>query len=705
MLKDLQESQAADHDGRERAREADHFVNKKDGQWEPQIISMLNQRPRYTFDKCNAVIDDIMGEMNSMDFASKVSPAGGAASKDTSKHYDGIVRNIENISSARYIYQAAAKAMVTTGIGGWRIVTGFRDSDSFQQDLMLKYVSNFIDRVWFDPGAEMPDMSDAGFGFMLTSMAKKDYDRDFPKGSGSSVGRDMTNNVYSYKKPDEVVIGEYLYQKSATKELALMSNNAIIEVNDDFAQIRDELAASGVTVENTRKRDVKTVYQRLFDGSDWLGSEKKTVFEFVPLVPVFGNFEISEDKVIYWGVVEKIMDPQRVLNYAESRKIEEGALAPRDKLMMTRRQASKDLSTLRTMNTNADPVQTYTHVDGQQPPYKIGGPQINPGLTETTQSMQNHINSTSSLPDVSQGQRAGLQSGVALEMLQNKGDNSNFKYFTAMEIAITHSCRMLIKAIPKVYDTRQEMRLLQQDGTVDTITIKERIMDEETGRIVEINDLSKGQYDVTCSSGPAFNNQQQKTTAAMMELAAIDPSILQMGADIYLNNIDAPGMDQLADRKRAQMIQQGLIPQGQMTDEEKAVVQQAQQQGAQPTAVDQALIAQAQSEAERAQANTQDIISKMNDRMSSHDLEVAKLSLKQQEFEAKSRQAQEKIAQDQQKHVLDVLKSQDEQIKTQAETLKIIKDAMGVDAMVGPQNTRAYIQQAEALTQTQQGSV
>ena len=52
-------------------------------------------------------------------------------------------------------------------------------------------------------------------------------------------------------------------------------------------------------------------------------------------------FKISENKRIYRGCIERSIDQQRVLNYALSRDIEQGALAPRDKLFMTPKQAAE----------------------------------------------------------------------------------------------------------------------------------------------------------------------------------------------------------------------------------------------------------------------------------------------------------------------------------------------------------------------------
>lgn len=682
-LKDLSEAQAADHDGRIKAREADHFVNKKDGQWEPEIYEKFNNQPRYTIDLTSGIVADICGEMNSMDFDIKVRPAGGPATTDIANHYDGLIRNIENNSGAgaKYIYRAAGKQMVTTGIGGWGVKQGYRNSESFDQDLIIYPISNFMDRVWFDPGAELQDMSDAYKGWKLTSMAVSTYERDFPDGSKVSIGHDREYTVYDYK-PDAITICQKFYKKPKTVELVRMTNGSVFIVDEKFNRVKDELKAQGVTVERSRKDTIYTVYQQIFDGADYLGEEEETVFSYIPLIPAFANFEISEDKVIYWGVVEKHMDPQRILNYAESRKISEGALSPRAKKWMTKKQAAGHENQLRTLNTNSDPVQFYNHDPDVPPPFETGGAQINPGLTETTESMKGYMQSISGRMDPAR-ERVNLQSGVALQALQNKSDVSNYEYFTSMEIAIAHTCRVIGTAIPKVYDAQREIQLDFPDGSDKTITINQRVYDEQTQQMVDLNDLSKGIYSFTCSAGPAFHNRQEETRAAFTEIAALDPSIMQIGSDIYLSNVAAPGMDQIAKRKRLQMVQAGVIPQDQLTDEEKQMLQEQAQQPQEPDPVSQAMIATAQAEQQKAQAQTADTMSKVKEREQKIKLQANKMMLDEQNRD-KDR-------------TMELLKEQNNQIKVLAETLETIKNAIGADTIVGPSNTEAYKAQSDKL--------
>ena len=136
----------------------------------------------------------------------------------------------------------------------------------------------------------------------------------------------------------------------------LMSNGAVYTIDDDFKKVKDELTLLGIEEVRTRKAYQTKVYSRFFDQTDWLEDEEETIFDRIPIIPLYGNFKIVENKTIYWGVVEKLLDPQRVLNYSLSREIEEGALAPRAKYWMTLTQAAGHEASLETLNVNSDPM-------------------------------------------------------------------------------------------------------------------------------------------------------------------------------------------------------------------------------------------------------------------------------------------------------------------------------------------------------------
>lgn len=670
VLKLLSEAQEADQDNRERVLEAQWFIEKTDGQWEPEWWNRNAGKPRYTFDMTSPIVDQIAGEIEQADFDIKIKPAGGDSTKETAQMLDGLIRNIENISNASAIYAHAARNMVATGIDGWRVVQEYVDGDSFDQDLVIKPIYNFSERVWFFPGSQTRDRSDAGGCFVLQAIPVDEYDERFPKGSKQSVSSGRTKTGY-YQKAATITIGQIYYAKTEERELALLSNGTVIDLTDDAKSILDDLKADGVTVTETRKRKKRVFYSRLFDGNDWLTDEQRTVFSYCPVIPTYGNFKVIEDKTVYRGVVQKLMDPQRVMNYSLSREIEEGALAPRAKYWMTPEQASGHEDKLKSLNTNSDPVQFY-NPDPQAPgaPQQSGGAQINPGLRTVSESMRQIMGQTAGMFAANMGDNPGLQSGVAIKQLQRKGDNGTIKYFKALEIAIAHTARVLIDAIPKVYDTARQVRLMKSDGTFEMRIVNRTVIDAQTGKPVVVDDLSRGKYDVTCSAGPSFQSKMQETVAAITEVAAFDPSVIQTGSDILFGNLDSPGMDLIAQRKRQQLLTAGIIPPAQMTEEEKAQIAAAQQQ---PKPKDPATQI-AEAEALKAQAEAS--LAQTRARIAQTEAEVAAVELAQ--AQEKLRQADEKQEDENAQKMLD---RQHETMLTEMKAIADFRKAVTIEAM------------------------
>ena len=654
----LSKCQMADQDNRERVREAHLFLDKRDGQWEPYWWNSNEDKPRYTFDQVNPIVDQVASEIEQSDYDIRVSPAGGNATKDIAVTIDGIIRNIEQMSNAKTVYAQAARNMVIGGMDGWRVVQKYVSDNTFDQDLAIEHIGNFVDRVWFDPAAENQDKSDSRYAFVLHPMAKDEYEARWPEGSGESVDDSRDGEAY-YDKAEVVIVGEFLYLESEDRDLVLMSNGQVHEVNDDFEKVVDDLAAIGVTEVKRRKRKKHYVCSRYFDAKDFLEEKKETVFSRIPVVPTYANFKIFENKTIYWGVVEKLLDPQRVMNYSVSREIEEGALAPRAKYWMTPAQASGHEAQLQTLNTNADPVQFY-NVDPETPavPQQQGGAQINPGLRTISEAMRGIIGQTAGMFAASMGDNPGLQSGVAIRQLQDRGSNGTFKYSKGVEIAVAATGRLIKDAIPMIYDTQRQVRILREDESYDMVDLNQKVIDNDTGEVVVVNDMQVGSYDVTCRAGPSFRNRQQETIEAITALAQTDPTLMQIAGDLLLQNISTPAASQIAERKRMQMISQGLIPPSQMTEEELQEMQAKQMMQAQGQAPDAAMLL-AQAEQMKAQADMMKV--QIDAQKVQNETLKIQLQAQDQQNEAVAQQAKTQV---------DVFNAQTNRIKAQVEAEK-----------------------------------
>lgn len=591
-IQELGDFQASDLDQRQQARECDRFLLDKDGQWEEQVAKTLDsqKRPRYTFDQTTPAIEFIMADIEDMDFSVNVKPHSGEATKELALLREDMIRSIENDSDATKIYRDACRRLVRRGFDAWIVKSKYRDAWSFEQDLVIEPIPNAINRVWTSNTSSKADSSDSDVAYVLTSMSPAKYKEQWPDGSGVSIADyDLGENFDEYK-PEVITVGERYFKKETTVEVVQMSNGEVLEDNDKFKSIVDDLKKENI-VEVARKKvkDFK-IYHRFFDGSGMLSKESMTVFKTLPVVTVYGNFELlgESSKITYHGLVLKEMDYQRVYNYAKSREIEEGALAPRKKLIMTKAMAKGNEKQIAAMNVSADPV-LFINPDPEHPQgvYETQGAQPNSNLNVLASDMALGIQTTGGVNNAMNGNFAGRMSEGALKAQIDRGQGSTRKWVNALVNGIRRTGEIMIEALPVVYDTKRQFALIGMDGT-ETMTMlndeKYEIEDAQTGKMIKINNLNSGKYKVFCDAGPAFANRMEAGLAALLEYAAIDPSVVQQGGDIMLKAIDAPLVDKIADRKRAQMLQAGMIPIEQMTDDEKQKAQAMAQQPKEPDA-------------------------------------------------------------------------------------------------------------------------
>lgn len=732
----VSEAQDATTDARQAVRDAKLFLNKRDGQWDPYAWQKMEGRFRGTFDMCTPIVDQISGEIEQSDFSLNVSPSGGDSSIDTAKTYDGLIRNIRNISNADAVFNDASRSNVIGGFDAVEVVQEFIDGDSFEQDLIIKKVPNAVDSVWFDVGSVKQDASDAKWCVKLIAIPLAEYKERFPEGSNLSVGDDKQNQAF-FDAADFVTVGQLYYKKQVNIELVQMSNGAVYRDDEKFQSIQDELLQQGITIEldsngeeKRRTRKSWRVHSRLFDGGEWLGDEEKTVFNDLPIIPIYGNFDVFENKVIYFGKLEKLFDQQRVLNYAMSRDIEDGALSPKKKYWGTPEQIEGFEDTIQTLNTNNDAMQLYNHVDNQPPPFMQGGVEASSGLQTTIANTQQMISASANSFNALQGNANPMQSGIAGSQQIEQGNIGSIKWFKALEVMVCQVGKVLMNAIPRVYDSTRQVRILEEDGTSSMVTLNQTVFDEQTQRNVELNDLSKGDYDVVCDFGPAFNSQQKETTQAFLDMAQIDPTFLQQGKDIMLKNLAVPGMDQMAERARVELLNAGMIPEEQWTDEERQQIAQAQAEAAQqPPQEDPMMVAaraeegKAQAELMKSQNQQQQTQVDAQIKMAGVQLEQEKIALEREKLQldaAKFERAgqakfntdlinadqnQQKIDNQAQKDQFDALfkqqQQQQQEINDAINNLKVLREAMGVDAIVGPTNTEAYKDQADIVLNKQ----
>ena len=650
---------------RSRCRESIRFIEDPNGQWEDAIINLFDGKPRFQIDKVSPIVNQIVARVTENDFGIKVEPLDDDATDDKSEIISGIVRDTEARSNAHYVYKYAATEMVKGGFSAWRVYSDYVDKRSFDQELIIENIFGAVDRVWFDPASLRQDKRDARYCFVVSSMSKDEYNKQYPDREARSVDQSMTSTYNTMTDGDIVYIGQIYYIKASERTLALFEGQS----GETFAQIADkkqqkQYEDAGFTVTNSRTVIDKTCYSRMFGPDAWLTDEEETVFSTIPIVPIYSDYAIVDNGIRYKGVIEKLMDAQRILNYTKSEEVSQVALGMRPKMPVTPKQIQGYEKQFAQLNTSNKPYFLY-NIDDKAPPPQLQTPMtVNPSLFEVSRGASDDLTAVSAQFAASMGDTASARhSGYAIDKLQQAGDLGIVRFQNALEVGICRTFELLVDAIPKVFDTPRSVRSQNEDGTVE----QKKINDNDDSMI------TRGRYDVTCEVGPSYKNRQQETIAGMMEMSKVNPLFMQVGADIFAKNVNSPGFNDISKRLRVQMMQSGQIPPDQWTEEEQQQMAQAQAQQVQQPDPNM-LIAQAEmlkGQADMVKAQNEQAKIQLQADSKGADLQIAeqKLQIELLKNQIKAQLDGEKMALEREKMAADIT-------NTESQTLKNVSDVM-----------------------------
>lgn len=504
------------------------------------------KRPCLTINKLEQRVDQVTGDqrMNRMGAIIRQTQAaeshGGLNLADI---YTGVIKNIEAISNAKGAYDTAFDHSVGHGFGYWRILTEYNDDDSFDQDIKIKRINNAM-RVYLDPSAEEVTKKDAMWGFITRMVDKEDYpnaDWDFGRGEDWQL----------WKEDDKVRIAEYFRRVKKTHILWLIDGK-VIKVKDSKTDIRDELTKDGVQPEKTREVDTYEV--------EWYELSCNNVFKespfpskFIPIIPCYGKELNVKGKTFYRGVIRNAKDPQRIYNYTRTASIEQVALAPKAPWVIEEGQLGNHKQMWENANVKNYSALIYKGKPGAPPPQRQAPPQPSAGWISESQIADQDIDAASGMYKASLGAPSNERSGKAINARKVEGDVGTYHYHDNRALSLQHSYEILVDMIPRVYDTQRIVRIKKYDQSKgqdqdQQIEINKTIVDQQTGEIVKVYDLSAGKYEVVVDVGASYTTQRQMASESMMELIQYAPQLADRILDIIARNLDWPGSDEIADR-------------------------------------------------------------------------------------------------------------------------------------------------------------
>ena len=547
-IKFLQFANEADQMNRSEALEDLKFAAGDQWPVEIQNSRVLEARPCLTVNKVDAYCRQLTNQMRQQRPRIKVHGMNNESDARMAEILQGICRHIENHSDADQAYDKAGDFAVRMGWGYWRVTTDYVRDDSFDQEIYIKAIDNPF-TVYFDPNSVMPDGSDAETVLITTVISKDNFRKMYPDAEteqGFTMrGTGDTNPEWVMK--EDIRLAEYFYTERKAIKVHLLSDGSSVKADDLPPQ--EVLDLAGITIVETRNSFEKKIKwckltsMEVLEEGEWAG-------KYIPIVPVFGQETVVENKKKKFGIVRMAKDPQRMYNFWQTSLTESVALAPKAKWLLAEGQDEGHENEWAMANIKSMPVLRYKQkdIDGQPapPPQRLQPEPPPAGIMAAAQSMTTDLMQVVGIFDPSQLPQGNI-SGKALQGQQQQVDMTNFHYYDNLTRSIRQTGRIILDLVPKIYDRERVLRIIGDDGKPEILTINQYGQDEE-GIDKILNDVTVGEYDVVMDTGPGYNSKRQEAVDSMMALFAADPTLIQQAGDLLVRNMDFPGAETIADR-------------------------------------------------------------------------------------------------------------------------------------------------------------
>ncbi|SET91426.1 portal protein [Stenotrophomonas indicatrix] len=577
------------------AEEDMEFAFMPDTQWDEWMAQSRVGRPMYTVNKLRQAMKQITNDQRQNRPQAKVR-AVEDSDADLAEIRQGLIRNIDQTSEADRARDTAFQFAVGGGYGVWRVNYSYEDDGGFDMVIRKEEISNPY-TVVFDPAAKAKDRRDARFAFVDSSWARSAFREKWPDATLVSVD-DCSETNKKWFQEEDVTVSEYWYKTSETYTLVLMSNGASYD-EAEIADVMDEMAQAGITVQRSRKATREKVWQCIVSGAEILEGPNEWAGRFIPLVPVWGEILNLGGKETFFGAVRFGKDAQRMYNYERSTFIEVLSDQPYSPFMAPAESLAGYEGQWNSLKTKRPPVLLYKsnpELPNAGKPSREPTAQFPAALAQAAAISSDDIKAATGIYDASLGARSNETSGRAILARQREGDVANFDYIDNLSYAMKYDFEITNDLITKIYDTERQIRIIGEDGAEKVIRVNQAVLDQQTGREVTLNDLSQGRYDIAVTVGPSYTTQRMEAAEAMMQLAN-DPSPLGMVAKYgFIKSLDMPGLEDVRKAARRIVVQAGLL--------EPEEGEEAPQQQQQPSPEQMAQAQKMQADAKKSEAQS-----------------------------------------------------------------------------------------------------
>lgn len=626
-----------------RLRAADDMLFYHVTQWDDSTLGESSLQYRGQFDVLRKAGRQIMADLRSNPVQVNFVPKSESR-EDGADILDGLYLTDDRANTTLESYDNAVAEAVVCGVGAWELYTAYASNRAGidHQIICRRPIYEANNNCFWDPNAKRLDKSDARYVSILQAYSPDGYKdlceelcsaEDDDEGEDDEEEEHKTPSSFSYPEQsyvfpwmgsgnDLIYVASFFHSRKIKDKVITFTDpmgQPLVLRESDLSEVMDELVADGYEITSEREIQRWEVRKYIASGEKILngkvgkdGEREGEVIagENIPVVPTYGERAFVEGEEHYEGITRLAKDPQRLRNFQLSYLADIVSRSPRPKPIFSPEQVQGYEFMYEENGADSNyPYLLMNRLDGNGQPLPIGPIAVMPEQTIPQALMASIELSRQAVEDVA---NPGLPqdiadpdlSGKAVNALTNRLDQQSIVYQQNLKHAKRRDAEIYASMAVEVYDAPREVTLTNQDGTTKKVKIMEMVQDRESGNLVALNDLTNTEYDVYADIGPSYSSKKEQTieqlTSMASSMAPIDPNMAKMLMLQTLTLINGVDMGPVRKYARKQLILAGIFEPD--TEEEEAMLQEAQSQEAPPDAN----MVLAQAEMEKAKASQMD---------------------------------------------------------------------------------------------------
>lgn len=607
---------------RDMCNEDIRFITTPAAQWEGFLREQFSNRPRFQLDMVSQAVNRFYGEWLTNRSTVKFRPEDGKSEKEADI-LTGLYRKDERRSGSGFAIDNAILEGIQGGMGAYKISTEYVDDEDEENDdqyVTFEPIYSAHSSVVWDPNAKRMDKADAEWCFVLHELDYESYKRQFPDSEPSSFTQINDRREFNWSTNNNTYFIAERYGKVENKTKAISYKHPITGekrtyYKEEIEDVVDELADMGFEFIKEKTVTQRYIEKSIISGtSEYLEKPERINGKRIPVIPFYAYWTYTDGQEFFWGLVRDKKDAQRLFNMQVSSLAEIAATSVKQVPIFTPEQVlghEHNWAQAHLGKKNYQLANPLRNGDGTiaalGPVGTVSPPIVDPALGALMDVTGNYINKETGVApqEVNDPDASGVAIREAKELV-NMNTQSIMKNIDGM---LARGGDVYREVAADIYDQPRVMTLLGEDSLESTIQLFETAIDQETGKAIELNDITKGKFEVISSTGPDYSSRRQDTVENLMEIMqTLAPT--QQGQEympalvgMMIDNMDGTNLDDLKKFNNQKMMEMGL--KDPETDEEKAYMAQLEKQKEEAPNNDPMMVA-AQAEATKAQSDIMD---------------------------------------------------------------------------------------------------